>query len=288
VPKSDIKTFIASDGYPIRFRHWSPEGVPRGYVVAIHGIQSHSGWYTYSSRLLCAAGYEVFYLDRRGSGLNEQDRGDVTHLERLLYDVIQFLAQVGAQRDKSAPEAPVILSSVSWGGKLAVSVAAKRPQLIDGMALLYPGICARIHVNWIQNIQLKLADLFRVRSKRVRIPLDDPALFTTSSEWQEFIQHDPLALKDVTTSFLLANRELDRLAYQAPEFVVCPTLLLLAGKDRIIDNDRTKRYFDRLQNKANRTIEYPESAHTLEFEPDRDVFINDLIEWMQLIDHEIE
>ena len=61
---------VASDGYRLFARHWRPNGQPRGFVVALHGIQSHSGWYEYSSGRLCEAGYDVLFLDRRGSGRN--------------------------------------------------------------------------------------------------------------------------------------------------------------------------------------------------------------------------
>ena len=58
-------------------------GTPRGYVVALHGIQSHSGWYEYSSGRMCEAGFEVRFLDRRGSGENTEDRGHAVHPDRL-------------------------------------------------------------------------------------------------------------------------------------------------------------------------------------------------------------
>ncbi len=64
----------------------------RARVVCIHGIQSHGGWYEYSCRRLAEAGFEVFFLDRRGSGLNAQARGDAPNFRRrLIEDVAEFL-----------------------------------------------------------------------------------------------------------------------------------------------------------------------------------------------------
>ena len=55
-----IRTLIASDGYKLHYRYWMPLGVrPAASVVALHGIQSHSGWFAYSSRRMCEAGFEV-------------------------------------------------------------------------------------------------------------------------------------------------------------------------------------------------------------------------------------
>src|SRR5262245_15920637 len=88
-----VQSFRASDGYVWRYRHFHPpDGEPvRGQIVAIHGVRSHGGWFEHSSGWLSQAGYEVFFLDRRGSGLNETDRGDAPGFRRLLDDLAEFL-----------------------------------------------------------------------------------------------------------------------------------------------------------------------------------------------------
>jgi alpha-beta hydrolase superfamily lysophospholipase len=279
-----VETFTASDGYRLQFRRWCAKGDrPLGYVVALHGIQSHSGWYGHSSSRLAEAGYDVWFLDRRGSGLNREARGDAPHEDRLLNDVAQFLQYVRSVRNREAPAGPVVLLAVSWGGKLAAVTTAKRPELVDALALLYPGICARVGTNWWQKMQLSLAKLAGIRDKRVRVPLDDPALFTADAHWQQFIREDPLALHEVTVSFLLANRELDRLAGSAPERIRCPVLLMLAGSDRMIDNDATRRYLGRMSSSQRDVQEYAGAQHTLEFEPVRDRFISDVTGWLNKV-----
>ncbi len=57
-------------------------------------------------------------------------------------------------------------------------------------------------------------------------------------------------------------------------------MLMLAGKDRILDNARTKAYFEKFASENKRLIVYPDAHHTLEFEPDPEPFINDLIAWL--------
>jgi alpha-beta hydrolase superfamily lysophospholipase len=247
--------------------------------VALHGIQSHSGWFTYSSGKLAGAGFEVCFLDRRGSGMNEPARGHVVHFERLVDDVAQFLADA-RNRTCRPPDAPVILLGVSWGGKLATVTAAHRPDLIDGLALLYPGLQARVRTRWDQNLRLSLAERLGIREKRARIPLDDARLFTGEPRWQKMIRNDPLALHDVTVSFLLANRELDRRLPMCPAAIRCPVLVMLAGRDEIINNAATARYVRQFAAKEVSLIEYADARHTLEFEPDRDRFIDDLIAWL--------
>jgi alpha-beta hydrolase superfamily lysophospholipase len=279
VTRPQIRTYTASDGYRLHYRHWEPAGTARATIVALHGIQSHSGWFSHSSGRLAEAGFEVFFLDRRGSGMNEPARGHVVHYERLIYDVVQCLGEI-RNRNPTRCREPVILMGVSWGGKLATVTAARQPDLIDGLALLYPGLRARFSPRWDQNLRLSLAKRMGVRDTRIRVPLDDPALFTAQPHWQEVIRTDPLALHEVTVSFLLANRDLDRELPECPAAIHCSALVMLAGKDDIIDNSATTAYVRQIATPDLSQIDYPDARHTLEFEPDRDRFIDDLIGWL--------
>lgn len=280
----EIRRFAASDGYRLHYRHWrTGSGQPLGYIVGLHGIQSHSGWYEYSSRRLAEAGFEVSFLDRRGSGLNEDQRGHAPHCERLLNDVVQFLGDVRDRRNRRAPVSPVILLAVSWGGKLAAPVAGRRPELVDALALLYPGLCAQVRPKRHQLLQLRLAVALGLHRRRVTVPLDDPALFTDDPKWQQFIREDEKALHEVTVSLLNANRQLDGIVQSVPDRLRCPTLLMLAGRDRIIDNRATRQWFERIATADRKLIEYPEAAHTLEFEADREQVVGDLLDWLQAV-----
>jgi len=284
VTESGIRKFTASDGYQLRYRFYPPRKTPpRGYVVALHGIQSHAAWYVYSSQRLADAGYEVSFLDRRGSGLNEQERGHASHADRLVNDVVQFLSDVRFRRDREAPTAPVILSAISWGGKLAAVTCARRGELVDALALLTPGICARIRPSWHQRWRLRLAGMLGIERKLVSLPLDEPALFTDESDWQEFIRNDRLSLRQATVALLQSSMELDDEVAMIPQRISCPALLMLAGKDRIIDNAKSRQWFERLQSPQRQIIEYANARHTLEFEPNRQQIYDDLIEWYRQI-----
>ena len=280
----EIRQFEASDGYRFHYRHWeAASDPPAGYVVALHGIQSHSGWYDYSSRRLSEAGFEVRFLDRRGSGLNQVDRGHAPHADRLVGDVVQMLKELRIHRDRNAPDRPIVLLGVSWGGKLAAVTGARRPDLVDGLALLYPGICARFRPRWHQRRLLDLAVSFDKQRTEVPIPLDDPVLFTGEPQWQQFIRDDTLALRTASVGLLQASRQLDEAARDAAGRIHCPTLLMLAGRDRIIDNAATRRWFERVAARDRTLIEYMDAQHTLEFEPKRERIFTDLLTWLRSV-----
>jgi len=273
-----IDTFTASDGYVLRFRRYEPPGEPRGIVVSLHGIQSHGGWYEYSCNKLKAAGYRVLFCDRRGSGLNENARGDTPSFGRLLDDLAEFLRSPVVRN--GGRHVPIFLAAVSWGGKLAVALQRWQPGLVDGLILLCPGLFPQVGLPVPKRIGILWARLISPM-RTCPIPLDDPDLFTASPRWRAFIRTDPQSLHQATARFLVESVRLDGYLRAAPKYVSVPTLLLLAGQDRIIRNDTTHRFFHKFATADKNVITYPEAHHTLEFEPDRDRFIAEILRWLE-------
>lgn len=271
-PTPRIAWSTCSDGYRCAVRIWDTDA-PIARLVCLHGIISHGGWYLSSCRYLAEAGFEVHFLDRRGSGLNQQDRGDVPRGYRTwLSDVEGYLESLPADR-------PRLLLGISWGGRLATAVARNRPQLVDGLGLLCPGLSAQKGANGLQRLFLSIAGRGpRLYRRRVTIPLRDPALFADLPQWRDYIGSDPLTLRKVTLRFALADLHLSRYAVESPQSIRAPVLLTLAGRDRIIDNAGTLRFVEQIPGEK-RVIEYPDAAHTLEFERDPSPYFRDLSQW---------
>ena len=307
-----VATFTASDGYHYYYRRYVPSAerasAPRAHVVCVHGIQSHAGWYEYSCTRLSQAGYLVSFLDRRGAGLNEQDRGDTPSYRRLIDDIAEFLTLDGggetdaltlplsrsptlplslpptlplSQSDtpSASSRLPVFLLAISWGGKLAVALQGQYPGHLDGLVLLCPGFFPRVGPSLGERLRIAWSRL--VSPQRLfPVPLQDAELFTFTPRWQQFIRDDPLSLRSATARFFAASVFLDRALRSVPRHVHVPVLLLLAGKDRVIDNHLTRCYVDQFASDDKEIIEYPQAAHTLEFEADPDPFVEDVRSWL--------
>jgi acylglycerol lipase len=106
-------------------------------------------------------------------------------------------------------------------------------------------------------------------------------LFTAVPRWQQFVRDDPLALRQATARLLVESVRLDGYLAFVPKYVRVPVLLLLAEHDRIIDNAATRRYVARFAAPDTQVIEYPGAHHTLEFEPDTDRHLDDLLPWLE-------
>jgi len=274
-----VESFTASDGYRLQYRRYHPSvngwGTPRARIVCLHGIQSHAGWYDYSCTRLCQAGFLVDFLDRRGSGMNHQDRGDVPSYRQLLDDVAQFLTTTRA--DSALPK---FLLAISWGGKLALGLTRAGTASLQGIVLLCPGFFPVVSPTLRESLAIGWARLVAPR-RRFSIPLNDPQLFTESPRWQQFIREDKLSLHEATARLLTESVRLDRYVRRAGRHCATPVLLMLSEKDRIINNPRTRRYVEAFAAPDKEIIEYPGAQHTLEFEPKPEIFLTDLIGWLE-------
>lgn len=252
-------------------RHVPPAttGLP---VLYVHGIQSHPGWYTHSAQALARAGHEVFQVTRRGSGDSHLRRGDSASAAQLLDDVA---AAVDYVLEQTAAEGLAMLG-VSWGGKLLVAYLLARPAgRVRSLTLLAPGIVPRVDVPAPTKLAIAACRLLRPK-KYFNIPLSDVVLFTDNPAMQAYLRGDPHRLGRATVRLLFASAVLDRQIARARQAALTtPTTLILARRDRIIDNQATAALLDRLTGGSAQVVEF-DAAHTIEFEPDMGEFLQTL------------
>lgn len=271
-----LKSYTASDGYRCQYREYPPSGSPRGRLVFVHGIQSHAGWYEYSCRGLSEEGFTVYFLDRRGSGTNQEARGDTPSFRRLLDDIAEFLRPLRQQ----GPTLPLFLAGISWGGKPVTALQRRHPGLVDALVLLCPGFRPQVRPSRKERLGILWSRLVSPR-RLFPVPLSDPQLFTATPRWQEFIRTDPLSLREATARFFVESVRLDLYLRFAISYVHLPVLLLLAEHDRIIDNARTRSLVARFPSADKEVHQYAGAHHTLEFEPDPELFLADLLHWLE-------
>lgn len=264
-----------SDGYQAQGRFWpaTTDQPPYAYLY-LHGIQSHGRWFEGSASLLAQGGCPVILADRRGSGLNTEQRGDTPSIERWLLD-LDDLADWAEGRFGISRFA---LVGVSWGGKLALAWAQRNSQRVCRALLIAPGVFPAVDCSFLSRMRIA-GSLVTGGKRRFEIPLSDPALFTDNPAGQTFIRDDPLKLTAATARFLYGSRRLDSgLRHSAANSLAAPTTLLTAGDDRIIRNEPTRAWLERVCVSPPIIEELP-GAHTLEFAADPRRFDEFLTWW---------
>lgn len=271
---SEIKETVAGDGVKLRYREWEPK-TPKGVLIGVHGIRSHGAWYNDSCAYLCSKGYRVLFPDRRGSGLNRGETKPVSY-RRWIEDLEHFV-DVGG---RGLPGRPVHLLGISWGGRLAAAVAASKRVRLRSVIFSAPGLVALRDYGFFMKLSVAAALLLKKKKKEFVIPLSDPALFTDDPDEQSYIEEDAFGLRTATARFLYESRRLERYAGSAFAGIRIPLLLLLAGRDQIVDNAAVERLYSSCASGDKAMKVYEQARHTLEFDRCRQEYFDDLVKWL--------
>ena len=265
----------ASDGVELHYLRWSSgRSPPWAVLVFLHGIASHGGWFGETAADLSEQGVAVYAPDRRGSGHSGGPRGHLDRYERALDDVEQVLRLVAAEHQGT----PVFLAASSWAAKLGVVYAWLRPAPLSGLLLLGPGLLARVNLTPAQGARVVVGHLATPKA-RLPIPLT-PELYTATPHYLEVIRADRLRLLEATAQFFWETGRLDRRRRRASAGLELPLLVLQGEGDKMMDVPGTGRWFAQLGLEDKTYRAYPGAGHTLDFEPDRAPYVNDMLTWL--------
>lgn len=249
---------VCADGYRLRYLTWMPEGAPRATLVLLNGIMSHAGWFQPLAPWLVRAGLKLVGADRRGTGLNEEDRGDAPSAKALVDDVKTILDA------EHVAGAPLHLVGWCWGAVLAVNVAAEHESSFASLILMAPGLYPT------EALQARMREQEEIRrSSPPETPcLKSPILedmFTTGPHLAGFIAKDERRTQLFTPRFHSVMAKMAMGATLRLGQLGLPMLVILADADLATDNAQTKRAFERLQ-RAKVSIEHIQSAHGIQFD----------------------
>ena len=107
-----------------------------------------------------------------------------------------------------------------------------------------------------------------------------PEMFTTTPRYLDYIKSDPSRLTHATARFYWQSNRLDSYLDGNIAGLDTPTLLFLAGQDRIIDNAGVIEMLNRGNTDSLTLIEYPEQTHSVQFD-DPDRLVEDMDRWLQ-------
>lgn len=225
-----LEQVAASDGYSLTYRTWRPTSEPRATLVLLNGIMSHSAWFFPLVDDLVEAGYAVVGADRRGSGLNEEARGDAPSAKSIIDDALSII-------DHSVPQGhPMFIVGWCWGSVLALNLVRPLGERLAALMMVAPGLFPTQRVvEASQESQAAAADAAEDEAA-VKTPIAE-TMFTKGPYLDAFVRPDPLKLVRLTPRFLKQTKKLGMGALMALPKLSLPTLVLLAEDDEATNND---------------------------------------------------
>lgn len=123
----DVIRIPVAEGVSLTVRLWPGEKVP---LLLVHGLASNALLWQGVAEVLASAGHAVATVDQRGHGQSDKP-DDGYDFATVAADLATVIAGLGWQR-------PVVAGQ-SWGGNVALQLAARTPALLRGLILLDGG-----------------------------------------------------------------------------------------------------------------------------------------------------
>jgi alpha-beta hydrolase superfamily lysophospholipase len=267
----------ARDGIQLIVHEWAPTRHAEGTPVALflHGIGMHGEPYGSIAAGFTSQGIAFIVPDLRGHGRSDGTRGELAPPPVIRSDVGILIDSIHRRH----PDAPVVLLGDSMGGLLAADYAWRGEQRLAGLALLVPafglnkaqwGNSGGDLINLLTSGGISLATEKKMRPS------------TQSAGFLKARLADKLALSDVSRDYLTTIGGLQSEWRRAAAEIKVPLFVCVAGEDRIIDNDRVRRFFDRAatptEEKTWRKIDG--AYHTVCWDPATPELIAELSAWI--------
>lgn len=266
----------AADGTPLYVADWpvAPGRPLSGGIVIMHGLGEHCGRYSHVARFFNDCGWSVRAYDHRGHGRSGGARGDVPDDDALLRDAKLVLDDFARQLD-----APPLLLGDSMGGLFAARYATAALSPLRGLILVSPALAVRLSI--AQKLLLcgmrAIAPGFGVRNGLpTRYLSHDPAVALA-------YRRDPLVHSKISARLVLSMLAAVNDAHARASALDIPTLLLVAGDDRLVDPSGSKAFHAALAPGIGTLHWYEDFYHEVFNEVQAQRAFDDLRQWLSHI-----
>lgn len=249
------------------------ESERRGSIVIVHGMGEHCGRYEELAKFLNDIGLDVRGYDHRGHGKSEGKRGSIPYRDSLLDDAKLIFDDFA----KDQNETPFLLGH-SMGGGIVASLVARKFITPRGLIMSSPALSAKL--NFSQKFQVNFGNLFLPDSSfETGLPIDN---ISSDKEVVEKYKNDPLVHNRVTPRLGKFILDEGQKSLEAAKNWTVPTLLIVPGKDRIVDSNGAKTFYQNLPKKLGTMHFYENLYHeTLNEIPDeREKVYENLKNWL--------
>jgi alpha-beta hydrolase superfamily lysophospholipase len=228
------KWLAMPDGQTLYLRDW-PNPSARHAVLIVHGLGEHSGRYEQLAQWFLARGYAVRSYDQRGHGHTPGQRAAIRHGDDLLRDLAVVYQDYAASLGR-----PPLLLGHSMGG--AVALRTVLDERIEPPLLILSSPALRTNeAPWLRRLAALLTRVLPRLPLRNGLPV-------------EGLSHDPKVIEDYRNDPFCSSSITPRLAdfiFRAGASSIAdawrlkvPTLLLVAGSDRLVDPSGSRDFAD--------------------------------------------
>jgi acylglycerol lipase len=265
-------TFKGGGGLNIFTRSWKPEGKPRGVVVIVPGLNSHSGQYLWVGEQFAAKDLAAYAIDLRGRGRSEGERYYVEKMEDYTDDVATLVRTAKSENQGL----PVFVLGHSVGGVVSCVYTLDHQSEIDG--LICESFAYDLPVPEIALLFIK--GLSYITPHTHVFPLKNE-VFSRDPLVVESMNNDPLIQGEsqpAQTSKVIIDAA-SRLNEEFP--LIKLPVLILHGTDDKATNPKGSQFFYDTAGSTDKTLKlYEGHYHDLLNDIDKEIVMADINDWI--------
>jgi acylglycerol lipase len=248
----------------------------KAILVCIHGLGLHHRAYESFAKRICKEGITVVSFDVRGFGSFLESRGNETlNMEGCVSDIVNVLGEL--RQDYKG--LPLFLLGESMGGALALRVAAKNPELIDGVVCSVPA--GQRHKE--TGTKLKVA-FNLVSNKNKELNIGKGVVNRSTSDQQERMRwsDDPNSRLNLSAIELLNFEHFMRQnATYAKKITQSPVIVFQGNQDRLVKKEGTYELFEAVGTQDKTLVLLGDREHLIfEANPFKDDITLGIVGWL--------
>lgn len=270
-------TFTGFDRNEIFFQAWTAKD-PRGTIVVTHGLAEHSECYNEFAQNLNQSSWDVYIWDLPGHGRSAGKRGYISDFEVFVDDFKIFVDLVNEER---ASELPLVMFGHSMGGLITLKALCrdKNPVQASALILSSPAMGYAIKVSAVKN---KLAHI--ANKWMPTLTLFNEIKYADLSRDQDKIDsycRDSLRHDKISPAIYLGMQENFEYVLDHVDRIQLPTMMQLAGIDRIVSTPKSRELYEQIPAKRKRLEVYPDSYHEVFNDLDKEKCYEDLKDFLK-------
>ena len=260
------------------YQYWLPEENVKAYLLIIHDLATHSDRMNKIAEYFTEKGYAIYSFDLRGHWRNKHDfPGNIDSMDHVQKDILLFMDLV----KKTSGEKKVFLMGHSFGALIALIFAVNHPAL-HGVLVSSPLLRFAVNLSFSKKWGKKIAGPISKISptKTVDMMIEQNLLTSDLKILRKHISDD----KKLEKISLRSAAEMERAMKWAMENasnLLCPTMVMQSGKDKIVEIGTNKEFFEKIKSKDKTYREYDGFLHELWNEKGRAQVFRDMYIWLE-------
>jgi alpha-beta hydrolase superfamily lysophospholipase len=270
------REYIETSGVQTRLCHTEishKHNAPKATMAIFHGLGQNSDLFVEFGIQFAMNGYKVEFIDFRGYGWSGGMRAEHTLIE-MQHDIVALLKEAD-------PELPLFFFAHSMGCIITAAFLMNNPNLnISGVILQAPLTANPTHVK-IDTFRLMLVKMLGESLPELIIsPRINPSSVTKKAvvlKW--FLTNRKLVPIIGTRQAAWMAQYMYHFRYNS-RFFKYPVLIHLGGDDKIVNNDITKHFYDKLGSEDKQLFEYEGAYHELQYEDCKREVLKNTLDWI--------